>query len=252
MTEKLLCLKHCNLFQRLSPDQLRRIDSRSRSRSFLAHSPIYVPEQKADSVFLLVSGLVKVCHLTADGKELILAFVEPGELFGELAIFDGPVRDECVKAVDPSTVVMIPADEIQCLISEQAEVSLEITNMVWLRRHRIERRLRNLLFQSNRDRLIHLLLDLAEQFGCEEDDGIFLRVKLSHQDLASLIGSTRETVTVVLNKLKSEGSVEGGRRRIVLTKPDRLANCVHRPSPRAHRPSPRLLPAPVIGERRYA
>ena len=90
------------------------------------------------------------------------------------------------------------------------------------------------------------------EFGWEAADGTCLRVKLSHQDLASLIGSTRETVTVILNRLKSEGSVEGGRRKIVLTKPDWLANCVHRSSPCARRPSPQLLPAPVVGERHYA
>jgi hypothetical protein len=84
--------------------------------------------------------------------------------------------------------------------------------MIGLRRHRIERRLKNLLFLPNRDRLVNLLLDLAEQFGAHDNDGIRLRIKLSHQELGNLIGSTRETVTVLLGQLRSEGSVEGGRR----------------------------------------
>ena len=89
MPEKLWHLKTCELFGRLSPEQIQRIESRSRSRTFPARSPVYLPSEKADSVFLLTKGLVKVCHLTGDGKESILAFVEPGELFGELAIFEG-------------------------------------------------------------------------------------------------------------------------------------------------------------------
>lgn len=247
MAEKLWHLKSCELFGRLTPEQIQRMESRSRSRSFPARSPIYLPADKADSVFLLVKGLVKVSHLTLDGKESILAFIEPGELFGELAIFDERERDEYVEAVELSTVVMIPADELQHLMAERTDVAVAITKMVGLRRHRIERRLKNLLFLSNRQRLVHLLLDLAEQFGLHTDNGIRLRIKLSHQELGNLIGSTRETVTVILGQLKAEGSVSGGRRRIVLTNPQRLAQSVQRQVPREPRPNPRFLPAPAAG-----
>jgi len=146
------------------------------------------------------------------------------ELFGETAIFDSDARDGHVEAVAPSTVVMIPAEEMRHLMAEGADVALSITKMVGLYRHRIERRLGSLLFLSYRERLVQLLLDLADQFGCrrDEDDGIRLRIKLSHQELARLIGSRRETVTVILGQLKAEGSVYGGRRRVVLMNPQRL------------------------------
>ena len=94
--------------------------------------------------------------------------------------------------------------------------------MVSERRHDIERRLKNILFLSNRERLVHLLLDLSEKFGVRQQDGIRLRIKLSHQELANLIGSTRETVTVLLGQLKAEQSVSGGRQRIVITDADKL------------------------------
>ena len=110
-------------------------------------------------------------------------------------------------------VVMIPNEEMQHLMAERADVALGITKLIGLRRQRIERRLKNLLFLPNRERVVHLLIDLAEQFGLHTHDGIRLRVKLSHQDMANLIGSTRETVTVILGQLKSEGSVAGGRRK---------------------------------------
>ena len=188
-----------------------------------------------------------MCHLTAEGKESILAFVEPGELFGEMAMFDAPQRDEFVESIRPSTVVMIPIEEMHHLMTERADVALGITKIVGLRRRRIERRLKNLLFLSNRERLVHLLLDLAEQFGWQADDGIHLRIKLSHQDLANLIGSTRETVTILLGKLKSEGCVAGGRRKIVLTNPAQLAHLVNRQPPREAHPHLRPALALVAG-----
>jgi CRP-like cAMP-binding protein len=142
---------------------------------------------------------------------------------------------------------MIPAEPLQQLMAQSADVSLGITKMVGLRRHRIERRLKNLLFLSNRERLVHLLLDLAEQFGLHTDDGIQLRIKLSHQELGNLIGSTRETVTVILGQLKADRSVDGGRRKIVLTNPQRLAHSVNRQTPRESRPKMRLSPVLVAG-----
>ncbi|TWU23226.1 cAMP receptor protein [Novipirellula galeiformis] len=231
MPEKLWHLKNCDIFGKLLPEEIKRLESRSRSRSFPARSPVYLPSEKADSVFLLAKGLVKVCNLTSDGKQSILAFVEPGELFGELAIFAEAARDEYVEAVDAATVVMIPAEELQQLMSHHNGVALEITKMVGLRRHRIERRLKNLMFLSNRDRLIHLLLDLAEQFGVCDSEGIRLRIKLAHQELANLMGSTRETVTILLGHLKSEGLIHVGRRKIVLVNTEQLAASVDRRIP---------------------
>ena len=79
------------------------------------------------------------------------------------------------------------------------------------------------MFHSNRDRLIHLLVELAEQYGKTVGREIELQIKLSHQDLASVIGSTRETVTVILGQLQAEGSLRLGRRQITLTDIERLA-----------------------------
>lgn len=231
MSEKLWHLKNCELFHRLTPEQMGHLESRSRAKTFPAKTPIYLPSERAESVFVLASGLAKVSHLTDDGKESILSFVEPGEMFGELAIFSQESRGEFVESIDRTTVVMIPFNELLQLMNDVAHVAIGITKMVGLRRQRIERRLKNLLFLSNRDRLIHLLLDLAEQFGESHEDGVQLRLRLSHQELANLIGSTRETVTITLGQLKSEGKVSGGRCRILLTNPNALASAVHRNAP---------------------
>lgn len=232
MTEKLWYLKRCELFERLSAKELEQLESRCRARSFPRKTPIYLPIDEARSVFLLASGRVKICHLTPEGKQSILAFIDPGELFGELAVFEQGAREEYAETLEPSTVVMIPGDEMQRLIQQHPVVSMSVTRMMGLRRRRIERRLKNLLFLSNRDRLTHLLLELAEQYGEPSSEGVRLRIKLSHHDLANVIGSTRETVTVVLGELQAEGLISLGRRKIVIRQPDRLAASVERAFPR--------------------
>ncbi len=231
MLERHWYLKRCDLFQQLSPEQLAAIESRSRMRECPRGTPIYLPADDANGVLLLTKGRVKIGSLTAEGKQTILAFIEPGEVFGELALMGSEEREEYAEAVEKSTVILIPNEVMQQLLSEHPTVSLGITKLFGLRRQRVERRLKYLLFRSNRDRLIHLLLELTEQYGLQTSQGVELRIKLSHQDLASIVGSTRETVTVVLGDLQKEGRLQLGRRKIILTDLAKLADSVSMPVP---------------------
>ncbi len=227
MSERIWYLKRCELFQRLSPQQLAQLESTCRIREFPRGSVIYAPSDRGETVLLLAAGRVKICTITGEGKQAILAFIEPGELFGELAVLEPSRREEYAEACERSTVVSAPADGIRQLIEQQPDMAIGITKLIGLRRKRVERRLKNVLFHSNRERLVHTLLDLAEQYGFATDRGTELRIKLSHQDLASIIGSTRETVTIVLGELQTERHVRIGRRKITLTDPQRLAQSIH-------------------------
>lgn len=232
MSERLWYLKRCDLFQRLGQEQLSSLETRCRIRKYPRASPIYLPADLADSVLLLAEGRVKIGSFTEDGKQTILAFIEPGELFGELSLMGSEQREEYAETVDKSTVVLIPGEAMQQLLAENPEISLGVTKLFGLRRRRIERRLKYLLFRSNRERLVHLLLELAEQYGQEVAGGVELRIKLSHQDLANIIGSTRETVTVVLGELQAEGCLKLGRRKIVILDIGQLAESVNAAVPR--------------------
>jgi CRP-like cAMP-binding protein len=227
MPEKHWFLKNCALFERLAPAELSRLESRARVRKYPGHCPVYLPADQADAVLLLASGRVKIGSLTTDGKESILAFIEPGEIFGELAIFGSGLREEIAQTIEPSTVVMFPRAVFWECMQRHTDISLGVTKLIGLRRQRIERRIKYLLFQSSRDRLIHLLLELADQYGQATPQGVFIRLKLSHQDLANIIGSTRETVTVLLGELQTERQLELGRQKIVLLDLRGLAASAH-------------------------
>eukprot|EP00913_Durusdinium_trenchii_P008832 g8298.t1 len=208
-----------------------------KSRKFKRGSLIYLPTDKGDSVLLLTSGRVKIYHITGEGKQALLAIVEPGELFGELAVFDSGQREEFAETMDSSTVVLIPGEVIQGLMEKHPTVSLSVSRLMGLRRKRVERRLKSLLFRSNRERLISLLIELAEKYGQPDALGLRIGIKLSHAELASVIGSTRETVTVILGELQSEGAISVERRQIILTNPNELAAGIDIPPPEI-RPAP--------------
>lgn len=238
MADNVWYLKRCDLFEQLPPEELRHVEGRSRIRRFARSTPVYLPSEHADGVLLLLSGRVKICSFTADGKQGILTFIESGELFGELSILDQEEREEYAEAVEASSIMLIPGPEMQRLLSMYPQVTLGITKLIGLRRRRIERRLKYLLFHSNRQRLVHLLLELTGDYGIRTPEGIDLGIKLSHQDLANIIGSTRETVTVILGELQKEGTLKIRRRKILITEPDRLATEVN------INPKPRMTEAP--------
>ena len=237
MAGQIWYLKSCRLFESCNPSQIARLEAASRSKSVSKGEPVYLPADAANSVLVLASGRVKICHLTSDGKQSILAFIEPGEVFGELAILDMGNRDEYAEAVENSRVISIPEATLRELMEEHADLCLGVTKIIGLRRRRIERRVKNLLYLPNRERIIHLLLELAEQYGLGTQQGIELSIRLSHQDLASLVGSTRETVTVVLGAMQNEGLIELGRRKVILKAPDQLAHQVGIPPLRMSEPT---------------
>jgi CRP-like cAMP-binding protein len=231
MSERIWYLKRADLFQSMSVEELELLESRCRARSFPRGSVIYAPQDAADGVLLLAAGRAKVYTITDEGKQAILAFIEPGEIFGELAVVDQEGREDYAEALENAAVVLIPKQAILDLMDTRPQVSLAITKLMGLRRRRLERRLKSLMFRSTRDRLIHALLELAEEYGDITEEGIALRIRLSHQDLANLIGSTRESVTLTLGELLLEKYLRVGRRRILLTDAKRLANSLGMATP---------------------
>lgn len=226
MAERVWYIKNCQLFERLTTEQFARLEQRARVRKYPKGAPIYLPSDAGSAVFLLAEGRVKLCSITPDGKQAILAFIEPGELFGELAVLEEGEREEQAETMAATTLVLLPRDALEQLMSESPQLALGVTKLIGLRRKRIERRLKSLLFRTNRDRLIHLLLDLASQYGGESEDGILLSIPLSHQDLASVIGATRETVTTLLGELQLERLIKVARQRLVIRDLKRLADCI--------------------------
>lgn len=203
-----------------------------RSKSFAEKCLMSLPSSDSRSVFLLATGRARVYHLNSDGRQTVLSFIEPGEVFGELALIDPTEQMDYVEAMAASVVVQISVGELHQLMKVSPAFSMDIARLIGVRRRRIERRLKNLLFRSNREKLVHLLLDLVEQYGAQNGIGVELGIRLSHQELANVIGSTRETVTITLGHLRDEGLIHLARQRIVLKHMDRLAVIVGREQPR--------------------
>ncbi len=217
MLERRQCLKNCSLFDRLSDDEISRLEQQCWLKS-APRGSLFDLGNSCDPVLgLVITGRIKISHITEHGRESILSFIYRGEIFGELAVVEesGPeVRQE---AVDDSEVLLIPVATVRHLMECHNHVSLAITKLIGLRRKRVECRLVSHMFHSTRERLIQLLFDLAEDHGVMRNGEQHLQIRLSHQEVANLLGSTRETVTVLLGELKRDGLIRLNHRRIVFT-----------------------------------
>jgi CRP-like cAMP-binding protein len=224
MNDKIWFLKQCPLFERLTEAQKKRLEQRAALRVFAKKEIIYCPSEPGQTVLLLARGRVKIKVLGADGRETILAFIDEGELFGELALLDEAPRQEFAEAMTESKVIALAREDLLWLMSAHAALSLQITKLVGLRRRRVENRLRNILFRSTRQRVAGLLLELVDTDGQPEQGGWLIRLRLSHQELANLIGATRETVTLTLGQLQMERLIQVRRRHLVVLDRERLAH----------------------------
>lgn len=226
MNEKYWFLKKCNLFGHLSDRDLQDLERTCFVREFARGEMVYLPTDHSDSVMLLAKGRIRIFHLTPDGKQAILGFIEPGEVFGELSCFQQSSREEYSETTSKSLIVLMPYATIQQLMARSPEVSMKMTRLFGLRLKKIQRRLKSLLFRTSREKIGHLLLELAEQYGKPVPNGLLITQKLSHQDMASIIGATRETVTITLGELQDEGIVSIERRLITLKNAEQLANSI--------------------------
>ncbi len=223
MSQAAWFLERCPLFTPLTRHQISCLSRQCAIRDCVLGSRVCSTGENVDAVFLLGSGRAKRSHITEPGKESILEFIEPGQVFGELLLFTPEFQNDDVEAVQDSTILAIRADAVRQLLRDDHQLLLRLTQMISVRRQQAERRIKSLLVRSLRYRLAQLLADLAAQYGTITDDGVVVHRHLSHQELAGQIGAARESVTIAMGQLQSEGIISFSRHALVIHKPDKLA-----------------------------
>ena len=163
-------------------------------------------------VFLIKSGRVRISRNTADGKEVTVAILGPGDMFGEDALFGGIERTTVATCMEETLICKAHADALFGLLAANSGLALNVAQMLSDRLSDASATIEDLAYAKISDRLVNLFERLAGELGRPTDDGTFLDVRLTHQDIASIIGSTRETVSLEMNHLVRAGQIkqEGG------------------------------------------
>jgi CRP/FNR family cyclic AMP-dependent transcriptional regulator len=219
LTKRASFIRANEVLRRLRPEDAEKLARSSDVVRLPRRSAVWMPGQTDERVYLVRSGVVKV-HQTLDGgRELTLGFYAKGDLLGEEALLVGGPRTTRADAYLPSELYALPVAELR---TYEDQLGSGLARMVSSRRARMERRLGVLLFKNAHARLASLLLELADEFGVRDSRGTIVNLKLTHKELAGLIGATRETVSFAIVDLRREGMVLTEGKRVVLLEPARL------------------------------
>lgn len=219
---KLWYLQHFRMLDALTDPQKRAVGKMARMFEVARGQRIYLAGDPSDQIFLLKVGVVKISTGGADGQDTILAFLYPGDVFGELAIVDDSPRDHVATVYEDAVLCALNRDLLLQMVQQSPALGYQITKLMGLRLRRFRTRVEELLCKSASARIAHTLLGLASDYGVPDDAGILIPLRLNQGDLGNLVGLARETVNIILQDFRQRGLVEANRQSIRIKDPVRL------------------------------
>lgn len=212
-----------NLFNLLCPHKVKKLESDHTYRYFGKDEFIYLPDQEADYLYIVVDGRVKIGHYLDDGQEVVKSILSRGELFGELMVAGEERRSDYAQSIDNLTCVCpVSMEQLRMLSLEDKDLSFRLMKLIGLRLMRLERKLELLIFKDARTRIVEFLRDAAEWKGQKVGFETMIQTRLTHKDIAALTGTSRQTVTTVLNELKQKNMIYFDRRKILIRDVEKL------------------------------
>ncbi len=193
------------------------------NRVFKKGDYIYMQEDSSDKLFFLNEGRVKIGSYSEDGKEITKAILGKGEVFGEMAIIGEEKRRDFAVAMEDTQLCVVTIEEMKGLMRDHSGLSLFLMKIIGNRALTMEQRLESLVFKDSRTRIVEFLSDLAKQKGQRVGYEMVVRKFLTHQEIANLTATSRQTVTTVLNELRTKNILTFNRKRLLIRDMDLLS-----------------------------
>lgn len=226
MTEALWCLTEVDIFQDLSPSEMEIIAARAPRQTVAAGTVFFAPEQRTEVLFILKQGRVRIFRLSPGGRALTTAIIMPGTIFGEMAMLGQQMHDNYAEALEDSVICLMSREDVQQMLLSDPRIAARIAETLGNRLIVMEQRLSDVVFKSVPQRIASTLLMLQRvspaqplwPFGRRAPE-----VRITHEQLAELVGSSRETTTKVLNELRDQGMIDLRRGKVALLDTAQLA-----------------------------
>lgn len=214
---KLWYLENIRLFKGLPNREMMFIMKKTIMRKSVKNQYIYFPEDPSSTIYFLKKGRVKIGTYSPDGKEIIKAILQPGEIFGELGIMGEERRTDFAQAMDKDVILCaMSLNDMEEMMQLSPNLSLKVIKLIGLRFKRIERKFESLVFKDTRARMIEFIKDLAEEIGKKIGDEIFIKHDLTHQEIGNLTAIARQTVTSILNELEQKNIISMDRNTMII------------------------------------
>lgn len=205
-------LGHVPLFEDLSESELALLTQRAALRSFPKNAVLVTEGDATDSLYIIQSGKVKIFLSDEEGKEIILTIQNPGEYFGEISLLDSAPRSASAMALEDCKLYVVSKKDFEAFLVQHPEISLKIIRGLTARLRTLTDNVKSLALMDVYGRIANTLLKLAE-----DDDGkMVIKQRLTHKDIASMVGSSREMVSRIMKDLTRGGYLATDNNRITI------------------------------------
>lgn len=207
-------LGRSSIFSGLNDDELSELANLTIERSFMPDEFIFWEEDAPDYFYIIVEGRIKVLKHSSQGKEVIIAFFGPGEMFGEVAVFENKPYPASAQAVAATKIVGIKRTDLLSFLAKYPQVALKIINVLGGRLRDAHSRLRDLAGERVEQRLASVLLMLSAKLG--------LTLPFTRQEIADMAGTTTETAIRVMSQLRESGIIRSVRGKVIILDKEKL------------------------------
>ncbi|HWQ30061.1 MAG TPA: Crp/Fnr family transcriptional regulator [Negativicutes bacterium] len=216
-------LKQISIFAGLQEEYLEKIHQISLLRKYGKGRIIFMEGEPGEAFFYVRSGLVKISKLSGDGREHILHILNEGHIFAEVTLFSKTEYPATAEVLEDAEIGIIKNADLEKLIMENPGLALQLIKYLNKRLVEAHMKIRNLALYDTYGRTAQALLKLAEDYGKKSSKGIELDLNISRQELANIVGTTRETVIRALMAFKKEHSIDIDKNTITIIDPERIA-----------------------------
>lgn len=214
---KLELLRNFPLFDSLTEEEFNKVAQIAELKIKPKYSYIYLPDEPSHTMLFLVKGTVKIGTHSNDGREVIKQVIHPSAMFGELGLVGERKRQDFARAMNEDVhVYVLKVNDFQNLMKTNHQLALKVITILGNRLRRAENRLESLIFKDARTRIIDFLKDSAAKRGRRVGYEMLLKHCLTQQDIANITGTSRQTVTSVLNELRKSDLIYFNRRSILI------------------------------------
>jgi CRP-like cAMP-binding protein len=217
--DKLWYLSRISIFETLPEEDLQEIDRMAPMTHFNMlpkGTMVQTPNQVRDGLFFIKEGKLRMYKINADGKQFTAGILGSGNMFGEIAAFSLGTRDIFIETIEETLICSVLKEHFEQFLLKRPQLAMKFLKELSERLRERDELLEKLALGSIRERVLHLLLKLADKFGVEESGYQKIDFALTHQEVANMIGATRESVSVALTDLAKEGIVRTGRKSITV------------------------------------
>lgn len=210
-------LEKVNLFDAFCPHKFSEFSKDHTFREYANGDIIYFKQDPANTIYLIADGKVKIVHYLDDGTEVVKTILSKGEIFGESAILGETAHTDFAQSISKSTsLCTLSSEMVMQLMLNDKEFNLRIYKMIGWRIKKLERRISMLLHKNVRQRFLEFMYELSSENGEQVLDGILVHHNLTQQNIADLIGTTRQTLNSLIHELVKEGIIRCEKSKILL------------------------------------